>query len=116
MLDYFMANALILLQAVPRPAPALRKVPDDILKRAFQITGLTVQAITEVHFYFILFQFVDAGRAEHRAGRFVIRNTFFAYRIIFQLDMAFLSFVMLCAGEINIRQFADNNFVICLRQ
>ena len=98
-----MANALLLLQAIPRPAPALRQVPDDILKRAFQIAGLTVQAITEVHFYFIMFQFIDAGRAEHRAGRFIIRNTFFAYSFIFQLDMAFLSFVMRCAGEINIR-------------
>ena len=72
MLDYFMANALLLLQAIPRPAPALWQVPDDILKRAFQIAGFTVQAITEVHFYFIMFQFIDAGRAEHRAGRFIM--------------------------------------------
>ena len=67
-----MANALFLLQAIPRPAPALRQAPDDILKRTFQIAGLTVQAITEAHSYFIVFQFVDDGRAEHRAGRFII--------------------------------------------
>jgi hypothetical protein len=71
-LEYFTANALLLLQAIPRPAPALRQVPDDIFKRAFQITGLTMQAITEVNFYFVMFQFIYACRAEHRAGRFII--------------------------------------------
>ncbi len=67
-----MANALLLLQAIPRPAPALRQVPDNILERTFQIAGLTVQAVAEVHFYFVMFQLIDAGRAEHSAGRFII--------------------------------------------
>ena len=67
-----MAYAPLLLQAIPRPAPALRQVPDDILKRALQIAGLAVQAITEVHFYFIVLQFIHTRRAEHRAGRFII--------------------------------------------
>jgi hypothetical protein len=108
--------APLLLQAIPRPTPALRQVPYDILKRTLQIAGLAVQAITEVHFYFVVLQIIDARRAEYRAGRFIIRNAFLAYGFILQQDMAFLSFVMRRAGEINIRQFVDNDFVIRLRQ
>ena len=63
---------LLLLQAIPWPASAFRQVPDDIFKRTFQIAGLAVQAITEVHSYLVILQFVDAGRAEQRAGRFII--------------------------------------------
>ena len=68
----FMAYAPLLLQAIPRAAPALRQVPYDILKRTLQIACLAVQAITKVHFYFIGLQFIDARRAEYRAGRFII--------------------------------------------
>ena len=71
-------DCLLLLYAVPGTAAALRQIPDDILEGAFQIAGLAVHAIAEVHLYFVLFQLLDGGRAEERAGRLIVRNTFLA--------------------------------------
>lgn len=65
-------NAMLLLEGVARAASSLWQVPDDILKRAFQIARFTVKTITEVDPYPVMLQLIDAGRTEHRARSFVI--------------------------------------------
>ena len=106
----------VLLQAVSGAAPSLRQVPDNILERTFQIAGLAVQAVAEIHLDAIPFPLIDLGRAEGRAGRSIFCNTSFACCFIFQRDMAFLFFIMAGAGEIHVREFADYNSVIRFRQ
>ena len=97
------ALAKALLQIITGPAAALREIPNDILERTFQIAGLAMHAITEVHFYAVLLKFIDVGRAELRAGCSVVGNTLFADLFIFDQDMTFLLFVVFGAREIDIR-------------